>query len=494
MDAVRRCTIIAVAIAAGCAVPRAGRSPAEGGPQWIEIRTAHYTLQTDLSPDDARETALYLERTRSALLAAAWPRLPPPEDNIKAFVFRHDLEFQQLFGQQFAGLFVRNDFTQFVLFYSRPANAGWFSERIGASLKHELIHHLSAYFLRRQPRWFSEGLASFLETLEISDDGATAVVGYPNPRFQGRRPARLQDVLAWTERDPEDIDMNRLYAGAWLLVHWMINDQPGKLADFEQRLFKGEEGNSAWRNAFAGTSLDRLDEELSLYREHGTYRTFKVTLPPVDTIPPGRIMQDSEVHAIRAYLVLQTMWHFEDEAVDRLQFARKEADEALRQDPGNLLALLSMSDLQPQLGETLARRAVAAHPESDVAWLMLAEALKSQGHLAEELEDALKKAISLAPQNARAVNTLAGLYASQNRFLAALPLSKRALQLAPSSPAAWDTYAAVALGLKDCAEAVGAEQRAVELIPERLRKSGSDYYSQRLKSLRTGCQSSDRKE
>jgi tetratricopeptide (TPR) repeat protein len=494
MDAVRGCIVFAAALfAAGCAGPRVGRSPAEGGHPWIEIRTAHYTLQTDLSPDDARDTALYLERTRSALLAAAWPHAQPPEDKIKAFVLRDDVEFQQLFEHAFGGIFLRHNFTQFVLFYGRPANAGWFSQRVGTTLKHELTHHLSAYFLRRQPHWLSEGIASYMETLEISDDGESAVVGFSNPHLLGVPPARAQDILAWTNRAP-DVDGMRLYAGSWLLVHWMMNRQPEKFGDFQQRLNKGEEAESAWKNAFPETNLDRLNDDLRHYSEHGQYRTLKVRVPPVDTVHLGRTLEDAEVHAIRAHLVLQTKGMFKDESVERIQFARREVDEALRQDSGNVSALLSMSELQPQMRESLARRAVAAHPESDAAWLMLAEVLKSQKQSVPELENALKKATSLAPQNAIAANDLAWLYVSQAKFLAALPLSKRALQLAPWSSPAWDTYASVAYGLKNCVEAAAAERRALELIPERSGRSGGDSYVKRLQSFQTGCQSTAKNE
>src|SRR5215470_2015766 len=121
MDSASKSTALAALIAAGCI------GPAEGGQSWIEIRSAHYTLQTDLSADDARETALYLERTRAALLAAAWPHARPPEDSITAFVLRDDVEFQRLFGHRFAGLFVRSTLTPFVLFYGKPSNAGWFA-------------------------------------------------------------------------------------------------------------------------------------------------------------------------------------------------------------------------------------------------------------------------------------------------------------------------------------------------------------------------------
>jgi tetratricopeptide (TPR) repeat protein len=484
MNAVGKCTVAAL-IAAGCAGPRVGRSPGQGGRPWLEIRTAHYTLQTDLSPDDARETAVYLERTRAALLAAAWPRATPPKDNIKAFVLRDDVEFQQMFGREFSGLFSRSNLTAFVLFYGKPGESGWVSRRTGTVLKHELTHHLSAYFLLRQPRWLSEGIASYFETIEISDDGSRSVMGFANPTLAGVRPARVQEVLAWTHRTNEEIDPLRLYSGAWLLVHWLMNRKLEQFSDFQQRLIKGEEFNSAWARAFEGLNLDRLNEELAQHRE---YHTFTVRVPAIDAPAEGRSLADAEVHALRAHLVLSTMGMFGDERVERLQFARREVDEALRQDPGNVSALYSMSRLQPALGESLAREAVAAHPESDLAWVMLAEALRLSSKSPAEEEEALKKAVSLGSENAFAANNLAWHYVNQKRYIAALPLAKRAMDLAPWSSSAWDTYALIAFGLKNCNEAISAQNRALELIPDRADRGAAKSYQARLDSYQARCQ------
>lgn len=484
MQSVPRCAALAAFVATACAGPRAGRSPAEGGRPWIEIRTAHYTLQTDLSSDDARETALYLERTRAALLAAAWPHAKPPRDNLPAFVLRDDLEFQQMFGMDFTGLFVRGDFSSFILFYGKPGESGWQSRGIGMTLKHELSHHLSAYFLLQQPRWFSEGIASYLETIEISDDGSRATVGYANDRLLRPHRARVQDVLAWTNETPEEIDPQRLYAGAWLLVHWLMNRKLEQFSDFQQRLVNGEQFESAWNRAFEGLQLDRLDHELDHYR---AYQTYTVRVPPVEAPISGRSLTDAEVHALRAHLVLSTMQSFEGERVERFQFARREVDEALRQDPGNVSALSSMSELQPSMVEQLARQGVAAHPESDQAWVMLAQALKSAGHSAAEQEQALKKATSLGAQNALAAHSLACLYVDQKKYLAALPLAKRALELAPWSSPAWNTYAAIAFALKSCEEAIAAENRALELIPEGTDRVTERHYRERLGAYQASC-------
>lgn len=492
MNSVPNSAAIAALIAAVCI------GPAEGGQSWIEIHSAHYTLQTDLSADDARETALYLERTRAALLAAAWPHARPPEDSITAYVLRDDVEFGHLFGQRFAGLFVRSTLTPFVLFYGKPSNAGWFARQMAATLKHELTHHLSAYFLLRQPRWLAEGIASYLETIEISDDGSRAVVGYSNPRRAGPV-ARAQDIFAWTGRDPEDIDPARLYAGSWLLVHWMMNRKIEQFTEFQRRLDKGEEATSAWKMAF-GMTPDRLNEELILYAQHGSYQTLTVRVPAVESPTSQRRLSDAEAHALRARLVLWTLGQFRDESLERRQLARREVDEALRQDPGNVVALICTSELQPASSESLARRAVAAHPESAEAWLMLAEALRSavkssaDQDRALEQENALKKATSLGAQNAVAANSLAWLYVGQRRFLAALPLAKRAVHLAPWSSPIWDTYAAVVFGLKNCDESIAAESRALQLLPDGTSRSAAQRYAERLEKYQSSCKASAAQE
>jgi len=135
----------------------------------------------------------------------------------------------------------------------------------------------------------------------------------------------------------------------------------------------------------------------------------------------------------------------------------------------------------------LAKKAVTAHPESAEAWLMLAGALWARNEAAADLEQALKKATSLADKNAQAANELAYLYVKQGKSIAALPLAKRALHLAPWSSAAWDTYAAVAFGLKNCEEAIAAEHRAVDLLPESARASASAHYLEQLRGFQSKC-------
>src|SRR5271154_7264541 len=40
---------------------------------WQELKSAHFTLRTNLDPEAALQAAQEIERTRAALLAAMWP-------------------------------------------------------------------------------------------------------------------------------------------------------------------------------------------------------------------------------------------------------------------------------------------------------------------------------------------------------------------------------------------------------------------------------------
>jgi len=169
----------------GCLGPRLARCPGQGGTPWQEVESEHFLLQTDLPIEEARKAASYLERTRGALLAAAWPAASQREmARVTVYVFGKDSDFENLFPRRIDGLFSLQGNEPFIVLHGRPDS--WeqrFSGRSEASsstLKHELSHHLSTYVLLRRPRWLAEGLAQFLETLRLHKDGRTAILGTPH--------------------------------------------------------------------------------------------------------------------------------------------------------------------------------------------------------------------------------------------------------------------------------------------------------------------------
>ena len=168
-----------------CLGPRFATCPANGGQPWVELESDHFVLQTDLPPEQARQGVEYLERTRAAMLAAAWPAALKQEmPRLTVHVLADTSQFESIFPRRVGGVFSRNGDEPFIVLAGAPDS--WeqrftgLSDVTSSTVKHELAHYLSSYFLLRQPRWLAEGLAQFLETLQLSKDGRTAVLGQPH--------------------------------------------------------------------------------------------------------------------------------------------------------------------------------------------------------------------------------------------------------------------------------------------------------------------------
>src|SRR5215813_2330046 len=183
----------------------AGRARAESG--WREIEAPHVTLRTDLGTGAAREAALTVERYRAQIIAAAWPRATLPATRIDMTVFANGLDFEHSFGRNFAGVFF-HEVPPYAVMYGTADRwehrSSLAAQETTSILRHELVHHLAASVYRRQPRWFAEGLAQFLETVRPGDDGKTVVIGAANlqamHKYNRFRSIRVADALAWSSK------------------------------------------------------------------------------------------------------------------------------------------------------------------------------------------------------------------------------------------------------------------------------------------------------
>jgi hypothetical protein len=67
------------------------RCPERGGPTWIEARSTHFVVQTDLPPETIRGKLVELERLRTAI-AMLWSAPPEQHPPIDLFVPRNAQE------------------------------------------------------------------------------------------------------------------------------------------------------------------------------------------------------------------------------------------------------------------------------------------------------------------------------------------------------------------------------------------------------------------
>ncbi len=487
-----RAPLLAFLLVLGSAATEAAEAPTG----WTEVQTAHVTLRTDLRLQDARRAALAVERTRAALLVAAWPglQLMQPE-RIDVVVLSNHQDFEGYFGGRIGGLFVDRVYPPTAYLYGAPES--WEHretlalEETTSVLKHELTHHLAAYVYRRQPKWFSEGLAQFLETMRLSPDGKTATLGDINLQalrlYNTHRTLTVADALAWGGKlnAQDEATTWGLYGLSWLLVHWLYNTHPEEFARYQTLLVKGIDPDKAYKATFSG--LGDVDAQLQQFAHYGEYRNVSVELPEVAGTLKERPMTSAEVHATRAEMALSASVALGDAEGQRAK-ALADLASALAEDPTNVRALrMKVSLVPPAERVALGRRATASHPEDGLAWLLLAQTLPDTPQTLEERSLALKKATQLLPDNPEAFYALAWLTLRAGHAEAVLPLALAAARMAPWNSAYLYTLALALAAVGRCSEAVNTQALAVELLPERSTPAARAEYTARLASFAKTC-------
>jgi tetratricopeptide (TPR) repeat protein len=348
--------------------------------------------------------------------------------------------------------------------------AGRLDRRQRAMLAHELTHHYLSSTFVRQPRWFSEGLATLMEPVGDQGDGPVVTVGQaPAARLARlRNPANrvtTRELLEWDGGSTPAHSALDYYGASWLLVHYLAYRAPDGFTDLQRRLVKGESPEAAWRGAFPRwdparpRALEGLDQALETYLNAEAQTRSRQVKETWEGEPEVRPIPSPEVHAIRLAL-----WN---QGPDKGPSAlRAEIAEALAEDPDHPMALQLKASLTGEPPLPLARRAVASHPDDPRAWTFLAGALQGEENDAERLA-AYRTAAGLAEGNAAALHNLAVELLAQGRSGEALPVAREAVRLAPWSPPLLDGYAAVLADLGQCAQAIDVEERALEVLSER---------------------------
>src|SRR5262249_48019224 len=126
---------------------------------------------------------------------------------------------------------------------------------------HELTHVISFGVIRNQPRWFSEGLASFFASVELDDETSRGTVGSEPPhliRRLQRRPAKPMAAMFACDRDACMDDM--FYATAWAMFAYLENVRPADLLRYTARLDQvpPEDVARVWSEVFPDLTPGRL--------------------------------------------------------------------------------------------------------------------------------------------------------------------------------------------------------------------------------------------
>ncbi len=441
---------------AGCAtVPRP--EPAESG--WVEVHTRHLNIRAQLDEGAAIEVARSMEAVRSGLTAFFQTDLD--EDRLDAVLFRDHASLSD-----FAPFAVRG-------FLVETHSGPWLVTSLTAFRDssfqiveaHELAHHLSAYVMLRQPRWLSEGLASWLETLELDRAHHRVVFGKPpswiRPEDLATRPVTTAALWQWQGPEIPPQEAYGHVAQSWWLVHHLLEKRPAQFADFRRLLKTGADPRAAWNQAFIGLTDAALDAELLSSLPHLTDQrsALPLKLEPVEpTVSP---LPAAEVHAIQA--VLQAHSSEPLERSRAIQKIEQQLNAALGLDPQNERALLLTAWLVIDDRQRIAflRRVVGQLPYSGKALGALALNLALKG---EDPRAMLQHAHALEPTDPNILDRLAWYSAVYGEPTRAVALAEEAVSRRPWSPDFVSTLA-LALGAAGrCPEAAERQAQALDLL------------------------------
>lgn len=458
------------------AAARAGdgfRCEARGGPAWREVRSEHFRLLTDAPAPEARALARELEAVQLAVRSALFRTPPPVPGRVPVIAFSDAGQYRTFAPGGAAAYEVVVD-GRATLVLSRSSG-----DAARIAIAHELAHHVVGRVFVRQPRWFSEGIAAYLETL---GGGELAVGKVPQHR--------LAAVTPWPGGLGEVLQARGALAGAraqglaWALVHFLAHTRAQEFARLQARLARGADPAAAWLEAFPvwrpddAAQMAALDAEVGAYVGRGKLRSRPLSIPSFEPELEERPLPPAEVHALRLSLPRRA-----PAGAALADAGRAELDEALAEDPANPVALRTLAASRPAEARALAARATAGHPDDPRAWLLAAAYAPDP----DAREKAYRRAVELAPEHPAALNDLAWFLALTERAQEALPLARKAAAVSPTSAPILDTYAGVLQALGKCKEALPVQQRAVELLPETADAAERRPYEERLSVLEASC-------
>lgn len=454
-------TLLVAAGLAGCATTRPPfRCEANGGRPWVAVTSPAFAVVTDLDEDDARALATELGEIRDGVASSLFQRRHDPPVRVTVIAFRSGADFRGFAPPGAAAYYARGTADPKIVM---PGRMDFEQRRV---LAHEMAHHVSSYVLLRMPRWLSEGLSTWAETVGTTYAGTRMTTGgIPPGRRAVVRPQRIPaaQLLAWDGSVPPG-QLGPYYDAAWLLFHYLVSQHPEELAEFEARLAGAEDPDAAFRAVFPQWSPstpggpERLDAELDAWARPGRFEARPVRAGP----PPAITVQhlpSAEVHAIRVLLWTAGTATEGDEAA-----IRAEIEEGLKEAPGHPVLLRELAGREGEDPLPFARLSVRDRPGDPRAWTFLADSLPPDA--LEEREAALRKAVELAPRNPTALAALAEVLLRSGRSGEALPFARLAVQLGPFSPAVLDVYAAVTADLGNCQQSVLASRRALDVLPD----------------------------
>ena len=195
--------------------------------------------------------------------------LTPPERQVRLTLFRNQEEFIR--------------FTQDSLQEDMSSNGGYFdaanleivlvltkSNADSLGIRHEVAHLLVARgggrFGTEMPRWLNEGLATWLETADVSAPGSSGLLADWVRLVAAATavPPGIQEIVAFDGKDFRSENNDLVYAYSNLLIHFLMHHSQERFFAFARSVLEGKPADvDRFEGAFG--SVTNLEEPFRRY-------------------------------------------------------------------------------------------------------------------------------------------------------------------------------------------------------------------------------------
>jgi len=271
---------------------RIDSDPQAAATDWLAIEAPGFTLVTDLRPSLARDAAQELAAELAAIDAAFGDAPPRFDYALDVVVFANGLDFERRFGRDIGAVISRPSGEKRVIVQTWGSPDRWLRHPIegsavspGSTMRFAIAEAvMGRQFPGHVPRWFQFGMASYVETLEWSDDWKAISLGAVNgPMLQSYRRSRtvgFEEATAPRVPHPGQEQVYGLaYEGyCWALIYTAIHASPRGLNEYMQALAAGKPAEPS--AVFDGKSAHDIDEQVEHFirAAHAALRRVPVTL------------------------------------------------------------------------------------------------------------------------------------------------------------------------------------------------------------------------
>jgi len=390
---------------------------------WIEVRSPHFTVDTNAGEKEARKIADQFEQIRQMFHAAFATMRVDPGQPIVILAAKNENTMKLFLPEEFEvkghihhpGLYQPGEDKDYVVM--RLDSEG---ENPFHILYHEYTHALMRLNFTGLPLWLDEGLAEFYGNSQLGEKESKTGTIDPGHLYllQQSKLIPIETLLEVDHQSPYYNENNRasvFYAESWALVHYLMMDKDAR----QQQLLKNF--LAAWQKS--GSQVQAAQEAFGDLKQFGKriegyarQQSFMVGLirsgqEAAEKSYTARGVSPAEATALRGDFFVHH---------NRLEQAQPVLQEAARADPNLAFAhealgyyhyrLHQLSQADAEIQEALKLGATGFAPQY-LHGIFLLQQGRMDKESAEEAKKSLEKAIQLNPQFAPAFEGLSQAYA-----------------------------------------------------------------------------------